>query len=131
MKPAAFEMSRPHTVDDALALLADNPDSKFLAGGQSLVPIMNLRLATPSLLVDLNRIPTLSGILRDGEMLRIGAMIRQLEPDRKPNCCAACALTGEGPSKYWSRPDARSRNNRRQFGPCGSVGRIAARDGDS
>ena len=77
MKPAAFEMARPQTVHDALALLADNPDSKLLAGGQSLVPVMNFRLATPSLLIDLNRIPTLASILLDRGMLRIGAMVRQ------------------------------------------------------
>jgi carbon-monoxide dehydrogenase medium subunit/2-furoyl-CoA dehydrogenase FAD binding subunit len=77
MKPAAFEMACPQTVRDALALLADNPDSKLLAGGQSLVPVMNFRLATPSLLIDLNRIPTLASILLDRGMLRIGAMVRQ------------------------------------------------------
>ena len=77
MKPAAFEMACPQTVHDALALLADNPDSKLLAGGQSFVPVMNFRLATPSLLIDLNRIPTLANILLDRGMLRIGAMVRQ------------------------------------------------------
>lgn len=79
MKPAAFEMSRPHTVDEALALLHEHADAKLLAGGQSLVPILNLRLATPSLLVDLNRISALSGVRRDGDRLRIGAMTRQRE----------------------------------------------------
>ena len=79
MKPAAFEMSRPHTVGEALALLHEHADAKLLAGGQSLVPILNLRLATPSLVVDLNRIGALSGIRRDGDWLRIGAMTRQRE----------------------------------------------------
>ncbi|MBM3778317.1 MAG: xanthine dehydrogenase family protein subunit M, partial [Acidimicrobiia bacterium] len=55
MKPAAFEYHRPGTVDEALALLAERGgDARPLAGGQSLIPAMNFRLATPAVLVDLN-----------------------------------------------------------------------------
>jgi CO/xanthine dehydrogenase FAD-binding subunit len=80
MKPATFDMARPQTLDEALAILAQHTDdAKVIAGGQSLVPLMNFRLATPSLLVDLNRIATLAGIRRDGDRLRIGAMTRQSE----------------------------------------------------
>jgi len=54
VKPVPFEYHCPATLDDALTLLADDPDAKPLAGGQSLVPILNFRLGRPSALVDLN-----------------------------------------------------------------------------
>lgn len=79
MKPAAFTYRRPETVEEAVAALADGGgDARPLAGGQSLVPTMNFRLATPGVLVDLNRIPELDFVRREerGE-LRIGAMTRQ------------------------------------------------------
>ena len=79
MKPAAFEMIRPQTVPEVLALLAENADAKLLAGGQSLVPVMNFRLAAPSLLIDLNRVSSLFGIRLEGDRLQIGAMTRQAE----------------------------------------------------
>ena len=62
MKPAAFDFHRASSLDDALALLAQHPGAKPLAGGQSLIPAMNFRLATPSVLVDLNRVEELVGI---------------------------------------------------------------------
>jgi CO/xanthine dehydrogenase FAD-binding subunit len=78
MKPAAFRMERPASLADALALLRDHAgDARPLAGGQSLVPMMNLRVARPAVLVDLNRIPGLAEVVLDGACLRIGAMARQ------------------------------------------------------
>ena len=79
MKPAAFEMERPRSLAEALSLLAGHGDAKLLAGGQSLVPAMNFRLATPTLVIDLDRVEELRGIRRDGDWLRIGAMTRQRE----------------------------------------------------
>ncbi|MSQ72262.1 MAG: xanthine dehydrogenase family protein subunit M [Betaproteobacteria bacterium] len=79
MKPASFDMKRPAALDEVLALLAANPDARILAGGQSLVPMMNLRMATPPMLIDVNRVPGLDGIFRDGNRIRIGAMTRQRE----------------------------------------------------
>jgi len=77
MKPAPFSYHAPRSVDDALRLLADKPNARLLAGGQSLVPIMNFRLATPDHLIDLNRIPALRGLReQDGEVV-FGAMTRQ------------------------------------------------------
>jgi carbon-monoxide dehydrogenase medium subunit len=77
MKPSAFDYRAPTSLDEALALLAANPDAKLLAGGQSLVPVLNFRLAAPPLLVDLNRIPELAGVAfaPDGA-LTVGAMTR-------------------------------------------------------
>jgi CO/xanthine dehydrogenase FAD-binding subunit len=77
MKPAPFDYEAPTTVADALKLLAAHEESRPIAGGQSLVPMLAFRLARPSLLVDLNRIPSLFGIEEKGGVLRIGAMTRQ------------------------------------------------------
>lgn len=77
MKPAAFDYARPPSLDAVLALLAEGrPDTKIIAGGQSLVPMMNYRLARPALLIDVNRIAGLDAIRVEGGELVIGAMAR-------------------------------------------------------
>ena len=77
MKPAPFEYHRPRSLDEALTLLAEHGDeAKPLAGGQSLIPAMNFRLATPAVLVDLNAIPDLQFIRADGPTIAIGGMTR-------------------------------------------------------
>jgi CO/xanthine dehydrogenase FAD-binding subunit len=77
MKPATFELARPRDLAEVLDLLSSHPDAKIIAGGQSLVPLMNLRMSTPSMLIDLGQVGGLAGIsMVDGE-LRIGAMTRQ------------------------------------------------------
>lgn len=78
MKPASFDYSRPASLMEALQLLAEYQDAaRPLAGGQSLVPMMNFRLARPSLLVDLNNLPELDFLKVENGQLRIGAMTRQ------------------------------------------------------
>ncbi|PYM96998.1 MAG: molybdopterin dehydrogenase [Candidatus Rokuibacteriota bacterium] len=78
MKPPKFEYHAPRTVDEALALLGRyGGDAKVLAGGQSLMPLLNFRLARPAALVDLNRIPSLAFIEESGGGVRLGAMTRQ------------------------------------------------------
>lgn len=79
MKPASFEYVRPQSLEEALAELAKDPDeSKVLAGGQSLIPMMNFRLARPERLIDINRIPDLEGVAsRDGRVV-IGTRTRHL-----------------------------------------------------
>src|SRR4051812_16335675 len=80
MKPVPFEYFAAQTVDDALDLLAQHgEDARPLAGGQSLVPMLAFRIARPSVLIDLNRVASLSGIAVAGNELRIGAMTRQAE----------------------------------------------------
>ncbi|MGH1561759.1 FAD binding domain-containing protein [Mumia sp. DW29H23] len=75
MIPTAFEYEAPSTVEDAVRLLAEGGDDvKVLAGGQSLIPVLKLRLAGPELIVDLGRIDGLRGIREDGDALVIGAM---------------------------------------------------------
>jgi CO/xanthine dehydrogenase FAD-binding subunit len=83
MKPAAFDYHRPTGAPEALRLLAElGDDAKVLAGGQSLVPLMNFRLARPAHLVDLNRVAELSYLRLEQDTLRIGAMTRQRQVER-------------------------------------------------
>jgi aerobic carbon-monoxide dehydrogenase medium subunit len=78
MIPGSFSYHRPETVADAVKLLADlGDDARPLAGGHSLVPMMKLRLATPSHLIDLHAVAGLKGIRRDGDTVVIGAMTTQ------------------------------------------------------
>jgi carbon-monoxide dehydrogenase medium subunit len=79
VKPAPFSYHRPATLDEAVALLAEDPDAKPLAGGQSLVPMLNFRLARPSALVDLGGIAELAGIRVEDGVLAVAAMTRQWE----------------------------------------------------
>ena len=82
MKPPPFDYARPESVDEAVSLLARHGgDAKLLAGGQSLVPMLNFRLLRPAILVDINRIPGLAGVGEGDGTLRIGALVRhrQLE----------------------------------------------------
>jgi aerobic carbon-monoxide dehydrogenase medium subunit len=77
VKPVSFRYFAPRTVDDALDLLATHgEEGKILAGGQSLVPVMNFRLARPASLIDINRIDALDYVREDGGELRIGALAR-------------------------------------------------------
>ena len=85
MKPAPFEYFAPTTLEEALALLAQHGDAaKVLAGGQSLVPMMNFRLVTPSILIDLNRVAELDYLREHASGLAIGAMTRQRKLERDP-----------------------------------------------
>ncbi len=80
MKPAAFQYFRPATLDEGLSLLAEHGDeAKVLAGGQSLVPMMNFRLARPEIIVDIGAIPGLNGVALDHERLTLGAKVRHFE----------------------------------------------------
>ena len=79
MIPPEFDYAAPESIEDALAVLGEDPEAKLLAGGQSLLPLMKLRLAAPSRLVDLRLVPGLTGIDRQGDGVRIGAMTRHAE----------------------------------------------------
>ena len=78
MKPRPFDYARPDTVDEALALLAEyGDDARVLAGGQSLMAMMNLRLADPAVLIDIARIKELDGIRDLGDTIEVGAAVTQ------------------------------------------------------
>ena len=77
MKPGPFTYHDPGTVAEVVALLASHEDAKLLAGGQSLMPMMNMRFVVPDHVIDLNTVGELAGIAADGDALTIGAMTRQ------------------------------------------------------
>jgi carbon-monoxide dehydrogenase medium subunit len=83
VKPAPFEYVRPESVAAALTLLERDPESKVLAGGQSLIPLLNLRLARPSRLIDVGRLEELDRVFDDEDSVLIGALVRhrRLETD--------------------------------------------------
>ncbi|MBI4609360.1 MAG: xanthine dehydrogenase family protein subunit M [Candidatus Rokubacteria bacterium] len=85
MKPAPFAYHRPTTLDEAFELLERyGPDARILAGGQSLVPALNMRLATPSALIDINRLPGLDRIHLTSDGLVVGALARQDTVEHSP-----------------------------------------------
>jgi len=93
MKPPVFEYHRPETVDEALSVLAEaGTDGKVLAGGQSLVPVLNMRLAAPRHLVDINRLADLAYVRSGPDGVRIGALARHAEVERDGPAHAAVPL---------------------------------------
>jgi len=85
MKPRPFAYRRASSLADVYALLSGHGDAaKLVAGGQSLVPMMNLRLVSPALLLDISRLDDLRGITLNGDMLRIGALVRHCEIAEDP-----------------------------------------------
>lgn len=96
MRPAPFEYFAPRTVEDALDLLARHGgDAKLLAGGQSLVPMMNMRLVRPGVVVDLNRVAALGGVREEAGRLRLGALVRQHALERDARIATAAPLLAE------------------------------------
>lgn len=96
MKPAPFEYVAAESVEEALAALQrNNPEGKILAGGQSLLPLLNLRLTKPKILVDLNGISGLDGIRETPGGLAIGAMTRQSKVEHSPLVGERCPLLAE------------------------------------
>lgn len=110
MKPAPFKYYVPTTVEEALSHLSEHGgDAKVLAGGQSLVPIMNFRLAQPSVIIDLNRVKELFYIRpENSSSLRIGAMTRQREVERSSLVSERAPLVSET-IPYIAHPQIRNR----------------------
>ncbi len=108
MKPPRFEYFAPRTLDEALGLLAGHGDrAKLLAGGQSLIPLLNFRLAHPEALIDINRIPDLAYVRADDGGVAIGALTRQHAVERSdavrtsvPIVAEACRLIGHLPIRH-------------------------------
>ena len=92
MKPAPFDYHAPATLAEAVSLLAELDDAKVISGGQSFVPLMNLRLASVSNLVDLRRVGELRGIERRGDSLWIGAATTHATVERSAEVAAAVPL---------------------------------------
>ena len=95
MKPPPFSYHDPATVSEAVALLASLDNAKLLAGGQSLMPMLNMRYAQPDHVIDLNRVEGLSTIREAGDGLEIGAMTRQREVEFSDMVRRLCPLLSE------------------------------------
>ena len=110
MKPAPFRYVAPREMDEALALLGSyGGEAKLLAGGQSLVPLMNLRLARPAVVIDVNRVAGLDRWTRNGSV-EVGALVRQrrLETDKE---LAGCAPLLAEADRHVGHPATRSRGS--------------------
>jgi aerobic carbon-monoxide dehydrogenase medium subunit len=93
MIPAAFDYVRAGTAEEAIALVSEHgDDAKLLAGGMSLLPLMKLRLATPAVLVDIGRVPDLSYIRGDGDLIAIGALTRHRDLETSDLLAAECGV---------------------------------------
>ena len=96
MKPAPFEYFAPETVDEVVSLLADHGDeAKVLAGGQSLIPLLALRLASPSVLIDLNRVTALDYLDSGGHVLKIGALTRHRAIEKLTDLAESCPMLSD------------------------------------
>jgi aerobic carbon-monoxide dehydrogenase medium subunit len=96
VKPASFGYARAESVEQVLDLLQQHGDeARVLAGGQSLIAALNLRLAAPAILIDINRLDALAGVERQGGRVRIGALTRQRALERTPEVAAALPLIAE------------------------------------
>lgn len=116
MKPAPFDYIAPTTSAEALRLLADQQrEPKVLAGGQSLVPMLNMRLARPQVLVDITRIPELGALWVDDEGLHVGAAVRQAAVETAPAAQAGWPLLVEA-IRQIGHPQIRNRGT-----VCGSL----------
>jgi carbon-monoxide dehydrogenase medium subunit len=108
VKPAPFKYVAAESVDEVVSALSEHGDeAKILAGGQSLVPLMNLRLAVPGVLVDVNRVAELRGITANGTV-EVGAATRQAELERSAPAQASAPLTGAA-LRHVAFPGVRSR----------------------
>lgn len=116
MKPARFDYCAPRTLDDALRVLGDaGRDARVLAGGQSLMPMLNYRLLTPAVLVDINRIETLNRLEVGADSLTVGALARHADLLRNADVRKGWPLLAEATTQV-AHPAIRNRGT-----VCGSV----------
>jgi carbon-monoxide dehydrogenase medium subunit len=96
VKPAPFEYFAPDSVEEVVSLLAEHGDeAKVLAGGQSLIPLLALRLASPTVLIDLNRVAGLDYMDGGGDVLKIGALTRHRAVEKLPGLAARCPMLAD------------------------------------
>src|SRR5712664_3525555 len=84
MKPAPFDYVRPDSLAESCQLLAGDEDARLIAGGQTLVPMLAMRLARPAKLIDILRLPELAGIREEAGAVIVGATTRQAQAERDP-----------------------------------------------
>ena len=120
MKPAPFVHHAPHTVQEAVSVLAEvGHDGKVLAGGQSLIPLLNMRLATPGHLVDINQVDGLGDVHVSARDVRVGALVRHAQLERHEEAYAALPLLRQA-LRHVAHPVIRNRGT--------TVGSIAHAD---
>ena len=112
MKPAPFDYQAPGTLREAIDLLASNPEAFVIAGGQSLMPLLAFRLATPSLLVDLRRLPGLGNITVGDDGFRLGALVRWRDIEDDQRLAAAHPLLRAAIAHVAHLPDPQPRHGR-------------------
>ncbi len=118
MKPPLFDYYDPATEEEALALLAEfGTDAKILAGGQSLMPLLNMRLVEPAVLIDINRLDTLSGIREETGHLAIGALARQHRVEQSERVQRHCPWLGEALPHVGYPQIRHRRHDWGEFGP--------------
>jgi carbon-monoxide dehydrogenase medium subunit len=116
VKPAWFDYNAPRSLDEALRILGDaGPEGRVLAGGQSLVPMMNLRIVSPEVLVDINRIEALNRLEVTADTLNVGALVRHADLLREPKVRDGWPLLHEATTQV-AHPAIRNRGT-----VCGSV----------
>ena len=116
MKPAAFDYHRPDSLEEACALLAEHgAEARVLAGGQSLVPLMNMRILSPAVLIDINRCRELSYLRREDGVIACGALTRQGEAETSDLVAADLPLLAA------AMPHVGVRANRNFGTVCGSL----------
>ncbi|WP_433138339.1 FAD binding domain-containing protein [Actinomadura nitritigenes] len=108
MKPPPFRHHAPRTVDEALGMLDGAPGAKVLAGGQSLIPLLNMRLAAPPDLVDVNGVAELDTVHVGDEGVRVGALARHARVERSVEAAAVQPLLGRA-LRYVAHPVIRNR----------------------
>ncbi|MBO0889556.1 MAG: FAD binding domain-containing protein [Acidothermales bacterium] len=109
MKPAPFTYHRPRGLAEALATLADvGAHGKVLAGGQSLMPLLSMRLASPEHVVDVNAVPGLDGVEVTRDEVRVGALVRHTDLERHDAACTAIPLLRQA-LRYVAHPTVRNR----------------------
>ncbi len=116
MKPAAFDYVRAESIEEALDVLRqEGADARILAGGQSLVPMLNMRLAKPRVVIDIMHLPGLKRIETGGGMIRVGAAVRQRELERQAD------LSAQQPLLAAALPWIGHAQTRNRGTVCGSV----------
>lgn len=108
MKPSKFQYLRPSTIEEALIYLEKyGDDAKIMSGGQSLIPVLNMRLSQPKYLIDVSRIKELNYIKKDGSTIAVGALTRHYKIEESSLVSQYCSLLAEG-IKFVGHPQIRS-----------------------
>ena len=123
MKPPPFQYHDPKTLAEAVGLLGTLDNAKLLAGGQSLMPMLNMRFVLPDHVIDLNLVEGMSGIKESGGALEIGAMTRQRDLEFSDLVEGEMPAAASGHHAHRPSPDAQPRHHRRLALPSRSGGR--------